>query len=375
MTARAAIDPLVTIVTPTLNQVSTIRETLASVAAQSYPRIEHVVVDGGSTDGTVDLLRATPGIRWLSEKDRGQSDAINKGLRLARGEIVAYLNSDDLLYPDAVSAVVETFRARPDVDLLYGDGTVIDAEGQPQWEWLSRPEDWRLLAGYFFLWNDFTNYILQQATFWRRRLHDRIGYFDESFHYAMDLEFWLRVGASGAGMLHVDRRLGKFRLIPGTKSLSSPTVFWEDHLELFRRYQGVSRMRRYVEQYLFEEMNRANATLDEALARYQRIVERRWGALPERAALSDLGSRAAPGAVVRFADHLWNTGRGAEARALLRTTGVLRRGALLRGRGPALAVKLASGPLSPVVRQAWAAGVTAYRNRRYLYRYRRAQAS
>jgi glycosyltransferase involved in cell wall biosynthesis len=361
--------PLVSIVTPTLNQAGTLRETLRSVAAQTYGRVEHIVVDGGSTDGTLDILGSTPGIRWTTGKDRGQSDAINKGLRAAQGEIVAYLNSDDLLYPDAVATVVETLRAHPEVELVYGDGTVIDAEGRPLWEWLSRPEDWRLLAGYFFLWNDFTNYILQQATFWRRRLHQRVGYFDEDFHYAMDLEFWLRVGASGGRMLHLGRPLGKFRMAPGTKSLSSPTVFWEDHLELFRRYQGPPRMRRYVEQFLFEEMHKNGCTLAEAQGRYAGIVRRRWAGVPERARLEALGAEAGPGALVRLADHLWNAGREAEARAVLRGG---RRSALLRGRGPLLAAKLLAGPLSPVVRRAWVGGIAAYRSRRYLYRYRAA---
>ena len=120
---------------------------------------------------------------------------------------------------------------------MYGDGDVIGENGELQWEWLSRPYDHRVMTSYHFLWNDFTNYIMQQATFWRRRVHDRIGYFDDAFHFAMDAEYWIRAGHAGLRLVHIPRKLGKFRLIEGTKSLSSPTVFWGDYLEIFRRYR------------------------------------------------------------------------------------------------------------------------------------------
>ncbi len=361
--------PLVSIVTPTFNQGATIRETIDSVASQTYPAVEHIVIDGGSTDETVEILRSAPRVRSISEKDRGQTHAINKGLRMARGEIVAYLNSDDLYLPHAVAAAVDALRSHPEVELVYGDGLVIDGDGATLWEWLSRPEDWRLLTGYFFLWNDFTNYIMQQATFWRRRLHDRVGWFDEDFHLTMDIEFWLRVGASGAGMLHLPVQLAKFRMAPGTKSLSSPTVFWEDQLELFRRYAR-PRLGRFVEQYLFEEMNRNGASLDEARARYRAIARRRWAALPDFTALEALDESAALGALVRFANHAWNTGDAARARALWGEALRRSRAALVHRRALALLAKLSSGPLAPHLRRAWLKGIERYRDWRYQYRYR-----
>ncbi|BDG05824.1 glycosyltransferase [Anaeromyxobacter oryzae] len=364
--------PLVSIVTPTLNQGRTIRETLESVAAQTYPRIEHIVVDGASTDETLRILESAPGVRWISEKDRGQADAINKGLRMAKGEIVAYVNSDDLLYPDAVSIAVEAFLAEPDVDFLYGDGTVIDEGGKPLWEWLSRPEDWRLLTGYFFLWNDFTNWIMQPASFWRRSLGERVGLFDEGFHFAMDVEFWIRVGSSGARMKHVPQRLAKFRMADGTKTLSSPTAFWADHLELFRRHHGAAHMRRYVEQYLFQEMAKTGCTIDEARARYERIAAKRWSGIPEGAALLELGTAAVPGALVRLADDAWNTGDARRARAVFREALARSRSALLHPRALVLLAKLLSGPLAPRVRRLWSRGIERYRDRRYQYRYREA---
>jgi glycosyltransferase involved in cell wall biosynthesis len=130
---RAATDPalpLVSIITPSLNAVRFIGDTLDSVRAQDYPNIEHVVVDGGSEDGTVDLLRRAPGVVWTSRKDAGMYDAINSGLRMARGEIVAYQNADDrYVTPDAVSTAVRYLRDHPDTDVVYGDFRYIDEVG------------------------------------------------------------------------------------------------------------------------------------------------------------------------------------------------------------------------------------------------------
>ena len=370
----AADFPLVTIVTPSYNQARWIRKTLESVVAQTYPRVEHVVVDGGSTDETVQILMETPGIRWVSEKDRGQADAINRGISMSGGEFIAYLNSDDLLYPDAVSTVVDCFRRDPTIDFLYGDGTVIDEEGNALWEWLSRPEDFRLLADYHFLWNDFTNYILQQATFWRRSLHERIGLFDERFHYALDVEFWLRVGFSGARMVHVAKKLGLFRMIRGTKSLSSPIVFWPDHLELFRRYHGARHIGRYVEQFLYEGMSKSGLSIGEAWALYRELLEDRWADLEEteRAELLEAGIEARGPALILLADEAWHRGDVATAGSLRKEALKFGRRTLLRPRSIAHLLKAASGPAAPAVRRLWDLSVASYRSRRYQARYREA---
>jgi glycosyltransferase involved in cell wall biosynthesis len=358
-----------------LNQGRWIQKTLGSVAAQTYPRIEHIVVDGGSTDETFGILRNTPGIRWVSEKDRGQADAINKGLSMSAGEIVAFLNSDDLLYPDAVSTAVEHFQRDPSLDILYGDGTVIDEEGCVQWEWLSRPGDFRLLARYHFLWNNSTNYILQPATFWRRSLHERVGLLDESFHYALDAEFWLRAGHAGARMAHVPRKLALFRMIQGTKSLSSPIVFWPDYLELFRRYHGARHIRRYVEQYLYEGMSKAGLSIDEASSLYRGILEGRWADLEEteRAVLLAAGLAARGPAFMLLADEAWHRGDVAEARRLRAAAIMYGRRALLRPRSIVHVIKAASGPAAPAVRRLWKRGIDSYRGWKYEARYRDAR--
>jgi glycosyltransferase involved in cell wall biosynthesis len=179
--------PLVSVLTPSLNQGRFVEDCIRSVAAQTYKPLEHVICDGGSTDGTLAILRSAPAtVSWASEPDRGQSHALNKALRLSRGEIVGWLNSDDAyLDREAVSSVVETFRLHPDVDVIYGHAALVNADGlilQLLW---SPPFSYRLLR--------FENFIAQPAVFIRRRiLGDAI--VDESYEYAMDAELWLRLG-------------------------------------------------------------------------------------------------------------------------------------------------------------------------------------
>jgi hypothetical protein len=146
------------------------------------------------------------------------------------------------------------FSQNPEDDFVFGDGDVIDETGALQWEWLSRPYDLKLLKSYHFLWNDFTNYIMQQATFWRRGVFDKIGLLDDSLHYAMDIEYWIRAGENGLRLTHIPRKLGKFRMISGTKSLSSDTVFWPENLEIFRRYNGAKAMKPFFVYFYFNEI-------------------------------------------------------------------------------------------------------------------------
>lgn len=183
--------PLVSIVTPTYNRAAYLRETMASVRRQTYPRVEHVVVDGASTDDTVEMLEKAEGsyvLRWVSEPDDGMYHAINKGLQLAQGEILAYLNSDDLYLPWTVEAVVEAFERYPEADFIYGDALAVDeATGTTEPYWMMP----------FHL--DFVRrfgYLTQPAVFWRRRAYESVGPFDTSLRYLADCEYWMRAGGA-----------------------------------------------------------------------------------------------------------------------------------------------------------------------------------
>jgi glycosyltransferase involved in cell wall biosynthesis len=183
-------EPLVSVLTPSFNQRRWLVETLASVASQTYPHLEHIVVDGGSTDGSVDVLReALSSENWVSEPDGGQSEALNKAFGRSRGEIIGWLNSDDAyLFDDAVESVVDYFRRNPDMDVVYGHAALVGETGRLlHVMWMPRYNKSRL-------WRE--NYISQPAVFMQRRVLED-GFLDESFHYTMDHELWLRLAAKG----------------------------------------------------------------------------------------------------------------------------------------------------------------------------------
>ncbi len=178
---------LVSVVTPTLQRADLLERTLRSVRAQTHPNVEHIVVDGGSTDRTVAILKRYSGtynLRWISESDHGMYDAVNKGLRMAKGEIVAYLNSDDLYLPWSVEVAVEAFRRHPEADAIYGDAIRVDEIRQWIVPVFTPPFSAAAMAAY--------GTLLQPSVFLRRRVVDALGGFDETFAYVADLEFWLR---------------------------------------------------------------------------------------------------------------------------------------------------------------------------------------
>ncbi len=188
--------PLVSIVTPSYNQAQFLEQTIRSVLGQGYPNIEYMVVDGGSTDGSMEIIRryADRLAWWVSEKDQGQADAINKGLRRAKGEIVAWLNSDDLYLPDAIARAVQAFRSHPEAGLVYGDVQAIDEYGNIIN--LLRYGDWGLDGLLAF------RVIGQPAVFMRRSVLEQAGYLDPSFHFLLDHQLWLRM-ARLAGTTYV----------------------------------------------------------------------------------------------------------------------------------------------------------------------------
>ena len=183
----------ITIVVPSYNQAAYLSATLASITAQDYPDMEVLVYDGGSSDGSVEILQrwaagAANGkiVRWVSQKDGGQADAINRGLRESTGDVLAYLNSDDVYYPGALSAVAAAFQASPDRLVLYGRAHHLHADGTVMEDYPTEPWNYARLFE--------TCFICQPAVFWRREVIERFGVFDDALDFALDYEYWLRVG-------------------------------------------------------------------------------------------------------------------------------------------------------------------------------------
>jgi len=221
--------PLVSVVTPSFNQGGFIAQTIASVLDQDYPHIEYLIVDGGSTDATRDVLRRFGGrLRWISEPDRGQTDAINKGWRQVRGQIVAWLNADDLYLPHAVAQVVAFFQAHPEVDAVYGDCDYIDAHGQFIQRYSTRPYD------YLELVRTAIDFIPQPTTFLRRRVLEAVGPLDDTLHHVLDFEYWLRLGLRHT-VAYLPVRLAAFRLHSTAKSVRSEAGFGPELIQVYRR--------------------------------------------------------------------------------------------------------------------------------------------
>jgi glycosyltransferase involved in cell wall biosynthesis len=221
-------EPLVSILTPSFNQRAWLVDTLRSVASQTYPQIEHVVADGGSTDGSLEVLRsALPAGSWVSEPDSGQSDALNKALGRSSGEIIGWLNSDDAyLFDDVVESVVAYFHAHPDVDVAYGHAALMSETGQLLQVMWAPPYSPGALRR--------SNFIVQPAAFIRRRALDE-GFLDESFHYTMDHELWLRLAAKHS-FGRIDRVLAIDRHQAERKGYARPDLAREEVLRLSELY-------------------------------------------------------------------------------------------------------------------------------------------
>lgn len=230
----------ISVVIPSFQHAHFIEETLRSVLEQDFPadRLEVIVQDGGSTDGTVEILqRYSERITWTSGPDGGQSAAINTGLQKSAGDILCYLNSDDLLAAGTLQAVADYFETNPEVDLLYGKADIIDTSGVKIDTYPVEPWSYARLQE--------TCFISQPAAFWRRRVHDRIGWFNESLHFSMDYDFWLRIGASGK-VVYLPQLFALARRHGDAKTVKLRAASFEEAFKLILQHRGRPAPRRWI---------------------------------------------------------------------------------------------------------------------------------
>jgi len=229
--------PKISIITPSYNQAPFIERTIQSVLSQNYPDLEYIVVDGGSTDGTVDILKRYEGrLRWTSEKDKGQTDAINKGIAAATGEIIAYLNSDDVYEPGALRKVADYFMAHPDAQWVTGRCRIIDEHDRETRRWITEYKNF-LLRRFSYSLLLVTNPVSQPATFWKRDVVKEIGLFDLNEHYVMDYDYWLRIGKKYP-LAVLDDDLAAFRVYTTSKTSSAFLTSFRQEIEAAKRHSS-----------------------------------------------------------------------------------------------------------------------------------------
>jgi glycosyltransferase involved in cell wall biosynthesis len=235
--------PRISVITPSFNQGRFLEETIESVLNQQYPNLEYIIIDGESTDSSVEIIRRYEKdlAFWVSEPDNGQTEAINKGLRRATGEIVTWLNSDDLHFPDTL-ATIGSALARFQEDVIYGDYVLITPGGRT---FLNRYEipfhrDIMLYG---------VNFIGQASAFFRRSLLDRFGFLNENYQYAMDHEFWLRLADGGASFRHIKHFLSKYRYHSESKTVGAREKFCAEMEATRERYGDGSAFARRIHGY------------------------------------------------------------------------------------------------------------------------------
>jgi glycosyltransferase involved in cell wall biosynthesis len=225
--------PKISIVTPSFNQSIFLERTLVSVLNQNYPNLEYYVQDGGSADGTLDILRhyGNQLTGWVSKPDNGQANAINGGLSKTSGEIMAWLNSDDILLPGTLAFVADFFSHHPEVDVIYGHRILIDQEDMEIGRWMLPQHDDSVLS-----WADF---VPQETMFWRRRIWEKVGgRIDESLDFAIDWDLLLRFREAGAHFSRVNRFLGCFRIHPTQKTSAEKSTGFLEMSQMRERALG-----------------------------------------------------------------------------------------------------------------------------------------
>lgn len=224
---------LVSIVTPSFNQGKYLAETMRSVLEQDYPHLEYIVIDGASTDNSLDVIRSFADrlAYWQSEADQGQTDAINRGFAKARGQIFAWINSDDVYTAGAVSQAVEYLNAHPDVGMVYSDLNFIDENSRVIGKFAAAQTDLaHLRRGYV--------HIPQPATFFRAELWRQVGPLDPSFFFAMDYDLWVRLARITRLQYLPGPVWANFRLHTGAKTIDADARCWPEMLRVHYRDGG-----------------------------------------------------------------------------------------------------------------------------------------
>lgn len=222
--------PLVSVVTPCFNAARFIEETIASVLGQKYPRVEYIVMDGGSTDGTLDVLARYAGrLRYYSQKDGGQADAVNRGFALTEGEIFTFLNADDTYLPDSIARAVEGFDRHPEAAVVYGDAWHVDENGSAISRYPAEPFDGARLARRCI--------ICQPAAWIRRQAFAECGGLDARLHFALDYDLWIRL-ARRHSLVKIDSVLANSRLHAAAKTVGQTAGAMRETIDVLRQHYG-----------------------------------------------------------------------------------------------------------------------------------------
>jgi len=264
---RASDCPKITIVVPSYNQGQFIGHTLQSIVDQRYPELDLIIVDGGSTDGSVNIIKHYSSYIkwWVSEADNGQAHAINKGMKHASGDILAWLNSDDCLMPGALFKIAEQFTSSPGTDVVYGHRVLINEDGQDVGKWIM-PGHRRLILSY-------VDFIPQETMYWRRSLWQKTGeQLDESFQFALDWQLIRRFIDAKAKFRLIPAFLGKFRIHELQKTSAKLDTVGFKEMEVIRQRCQQNFSSNTTLQYLYHRMQRASLYSFVARARLTELL-------------------------------------------------------------------------------------------------------
>lgn len=274
----------ISIIIPTYNQARYLEQTIRSILLQEYPNLELIIIDGGSTDGSVEIIKKyTEFINyWTSEKDRGQTHAINKGLEKASGDILAYLNSDDIYLPGAFFAVAQFVKENPDVDLVYGGCQVIDEFGNKTGERWGDISSLLEILDLWDVWWKKKNFV-QPEVFWTRRIAEKTGPFREELYFVMDYEYWLRIFMGGGKSGKINHLLAAFRITSDQKSCQSAKVavelldvvkpvLWDPNTPIQNYHRLKLQSRWLYQQYFLKEVEKSIRAGEKTITRWTRLL-------------------------------------------------------------------------------------------------------